>query len=670
MATSCLLFPALLSVAAFAQAGGPVNVWIPRGPEGGSVGRPVIDPQNPGTLYVAGDGKLFQTTDAAGHWSQVSAFSGTVLAVDPQDSSTLYSAGPPPLKSTDGGLTWNATGGLPQCIILSTLVIDPSNPSTVYVGCTGPMSTGGGGVFKSTDRGATWSAASVDLPVDQTVPSSPNIRIQALLIDPKNPSTLYALSAYPAGIFGGIFKSTDGAATWSSAYSGLPGNLIPFNSLAIDPQNPSTLYVVSGGMVAKSTDGAESWAIVSTKLDLQNLVVDPQDASTLYAISSNDVVKSTDGGASWSVVLSGYYEWSWVAVAPAAGGTSTVYAGGGWRGILKSSDGGVTWATANSGLIATDIDSLAIDPQNPRTLYALVNGAGLLKSTDGAASWSTPILAVAFAVAVDPRNEGTVYAWDGNGVRKSVDGGQSWVVLPLGSDDAGGLAIDSQSPGNIYYYYAEGYGYKSTDGGANWAKLSGFPGLISALATDPQDSGTLYAGSVAGQSGAADLTFSSGVLKSVDGGQSWSGVNTLWQAVGVSTIAVDPTNSNIVYAQTGDLDCEEYSCAANHRTDPEVVKAIGVYKSADGGATWVKLDVPGDPYTWLLGTDGQGALYAWVWSQAAFARSQDGGASWHLLPTTGLLPNAPIKTLAIDPQDANHLFAATYAGLFEIRLAP
>ena len=49
-----LLFLVLLSVAGFAQT----NVWTPRGPEGGVVGRPVIDPQNPGTLYVnAGCGR-------------------------------------------------------------------------------------------------------------------------------------------------------------------------------------------------------------------------------------------------------------------------------------------------------------------------------------------------------------------------------------------------------------------------------------------------------------------------------------------------------------------------------------------------------------------------------------------------------------------------------------
>jgi hypothetical protein len=207
---------------------------------------------------------------------------------------------------------------------------------------------------------------------------------------------------------------------------------------------------MSGGSVATSTDGAKSWAIVSPKLDLQNLVVDPQDSAILYAVSlfeghagSFGIVKSTDGGASWSVMLSEATNQAltWVAVAPTAGGTSAVYAGGDWRGILKSSDGGVTWATANSGLIATEIDSLAIDPQNARTLYVGVHSAGIFKSVDGAVSWSaTPALGVFYSVAVDPRNEGTLYAWDGGGTRKSVDGGQTWGQILAEGDAAAALS--------------------------------------------------------------------------------------------------------------------------------------------------------------------------------------------------------------------------------------
>ncbi|HYW48809.1 MAG TPA: hypothetical protein VE959_38450 [Bryobacteraceae bacterium] len=491
-----------------------------------------------------------------------------------------------------------------------------------------------------------------------------------LLIDPQNPNTLY--SANRSG--GAVFKSTTGAASWSRVWSPADSGLTDYRhlaSLVIDPQNPEALYVAAIGVVARSTNGGGSWAVVgsvSGALDLHGLVVDPQDSGTLYGLSNDGVEKSTDGGAAWNLALAGGAEW--VAVAPAAGGASALYAGGDWRGVLKSTDGGVTWARKNSGLIATSIDSLAIDPLTPGILYAGINGAGLFKTTDGAASWSTaPSLGVFFAIAVDPRNEGTVYAWDGNGVRKSLDGGQSWVALSLGSDDAGGLAIDTQNPANVYYYYETGYGYKSADGGADWSELAGFPGFLSALAADPQNSGTVYAGSVAGTGGGQAWSMSSGVLKSTDGGQSWSGVNTLWQSVEVSNVFVDPSNSNIVYARITGLDCSEYSCGAYDYTAPDVVQVIGLYRSSDGGASWVKLDVPGGPYTRLLGIDRQGALYAWMWSQSQFARSQDGGATWNALATTGL-PDQ-IMNLAIDRQDSNHLFAGTYgSGLFEIRLAP
>jgi photosystem II stability/assembly factor-like uncharacterized protein len=653
-----LLFPALLSVVGFAQTGGQVNVWIPRGPEGGVVPRrPVIDPQNPGTLYTGG----FRTTDAAQHWS---AFPRTPLAVDPQNSYTLYSfgSGCNLSKSMDGGLTWWNLGTAAPPVPWDddpSLVFDPSNPRTLYFGCR-PW-----GIFKSTDGGVTWSAANSGLPAENGY-----VPISALLIDPHSPSTLYAAAGWDLG----LFKSTDGAASWNpiwnSADSGLPANR-RLTSVAMDPQNTKTLYVVAAlGMVAKSIDGGGSWAVVGSlpgSFGPRGLVVDPQDSGVLYASTDRGVEKSTDAGGSWSLVLSRAPSYPlWLAVAPAAGGPSAVYAGGDWRGILKSSDGGATWARANSGLIITSIDSLAIDPQNGQTLYVGLNGAGLFKTTDGAASWSpTPSLEAFYAVAVDPRNEGTVYAWDGNGVRKSVDGGQSWAkIRPVG--DAGSLAIDTQSPDTLYYSYSSGgVLYQSMDGGAHWASLSGFPGFAS-VATDPQNSGTVYAGSVAGVSGGRASSMSSGVVKSTDGGQTWSGVNTLWRMVSVSKIVVDPSDASVVYAATTTFDCWDYICDVD-LTDPKLCNALGLYKSSDGGATWVKLDVPGGAdYTQLLGIDRQGALY--VSSLNQFAKSQDGGATWNALPSTGL---PFISTLAIDPLDSNHLFAGTYGrGLFEIRLAP
>ena len=440
-----LLFIVLLSVAGFTQAGGQVNVWIPRGPEGGRIGRPVIDPQNPGTIYASAGGRLYRTTDAAGHWNDLGVPSVTILAVDPRNSSTLYGANNNTLyKSTDGGLTWSKPGpGLPgTCGPLSfSFAIDPGNTSTLYAGCQGINLNGGGGLFKSTDGGATWNAASSGLP-------APNVPVNALAIDPVHgrrqtltrPGTLYAAIGANVSYGGGLFQSTDGAASWNAVNSGLPDSFF-INAMAVDPRNPNTLYLGGNYGVFRSTDGAASWTRAGNVFNVWNLAIDPLDSGSVYALNDSGILKSTDGGGSWSVVspegtASDPYPWlvGWLVVAPGEGGPSTVYAGGNARGVFKSLDGGSTWTLATSGLFATSIDSLAIDPQNPHTVYAGVYVAGLYRSTDGAVSWSaTPILpgVSVFALANDPQEPGTVYASGPNGLYKSIDGGASWVQLPV-----------------------------------------------------------------------------------------------------------------------------------------------------------------------------------------------------------------------------------------------
>ena len=691
-----LLFVVLLSIAGFAQTSGQVNVWIPRGPEGGVVGRPIIDPQNPGTLYINAAGSILKTIDAAAHWSGLGAPSVALLAVDPTNSSTLYGTinNTLLLKSTDGGVTWNPSGdSIPtQCAGSPSLVIDPNNPGTLYAGCAAPTLTGGGGIFKSTDGAATWSAASSGLAIDQTPGFPPNIRVSELLIDPQNPDTLYAVSGLALSVGGGVFKSTDGAQSWRPTNSGLTVPDGGVAALAIDPQDSNTLYVSAlygiKSPVFKSVDGGGSWTMVGSGPsrtaccagEMRNLAVDPQGSGTLYAVSNDGIVKSTDAGANFNLVLPLTDDWGlqWLVVAPGQGGATALYAGGDPRGVLKSSDAGATWATANSGVNASWIDFLAVDPQHPQTLYTAVEGTGLFKSIDGAASWSAaPVFpAVIFSLAIDPRNLGTVYASTGEGIQKSVDGGASWTQqLPADPDGAGlNLAIDLQNPGTLYEYNYAG-GMKTADGGASWTNLLPFssPALSpTAIATDPRNVGTIYAGTSTGKPGADALTYSSGVLKSVDGGRSWSGVNTLWQGAQVSTMIVDPTNSSVLYASIGDLICN-FSCVMNstpgYYSNPNVLNVVGPYKSTDSGSTWVKLGSPaGWGYGSIIGIDQQGTIYARA--PVGLVRSQDGGANWSPLPAIGLPSPVHVLAIAIDPQNPNHLFAGTGAGVFEITLVP
>jgi hypothetical protein len=85
-------------------------------------------------------------------------------------------------------------------------------------------------------------------------------------------------------VAGGVYKSTDGGATWSIFNTGLTNTAV--NALAIDPQRPTTLYAGTASGVFKSTDGAGTWSALSTGLpnfSVMALVIDPLRPTTLYA---------------------------------------------------------------------------------------------------------------------------------------------------------------------------------------------------------------------------------------------------------------------------------------------------------------------------------------------------------------------------------------------------
>ncbi len=138
------------------------------------------------------------------------------------------------------------TGSGPNGGLMTVLVIDPGNPSTLYAG------TQSGGVFKSTNGGVSWNPVNIGL-TDNT--------IYALAIEPAfGPFVgLYNSTIYAGTAVDGVFKSTNGGATWNPANTGLTDGTI--YSLLVDPINPHTLYAgTQFGGVFKSTNGGESWS--------------------------------------------------------------------------------------------------------------------------------------------------------------------------------------------------------------------------------------------------------------------------------------------------------------------------------------------------------------------------------------------------------------------------
>ena len=694
------------------------NVWTSVGPDGGRIQAITVDPQNPGTVYAVAGGGIFKTTDGAASWNRVYSpatsdgkvnYPATLVAVDPQDSNTLYAgtstAGV--FKSTDGGASWSmANRGLPKPTsypnnLLTTfttsysvgaLAIDPQNPETIYAGVNpnwdGPLpSTPAPTLFKSTDGGASWNAANSGLTADLVNYDgshfTANLNVYSLAINPQDSNTLYA--AGNVSNSGGIFKSTDGGASWRASFShgfGIaisPGIAI----VAIDPQDSNTLYAAGDG-IFKSTDGGASWSAANSGLPefISSLAIDPQNSGTLYAspeggcslpaCTYGQVFRSTDGGTSWadtglassptSSVSSAF-----LAIDPI--NSNTVYAGT-YDGLMKSLDAGSHWNAADSGLTASEIDSLAIDPQNAGAFLAISRGK-VLGTADGGAHWNviyTPLptddgLATypASVVVADPSAPGTLYVAiggngdGGGGILKSTDAGASWNRMPLpGRGGVGTLSMDPQNPGTLYAAVPYHAVYKSTDGAATWNKIAGRDELkedptgepiqgFGSVLVDPRNPSTLYVG-IYGSGG--------GLLKSIDGGQTWSLLTIPTEMTFSGIVAIDPQLSGTLYVW------DYYA---------------GVLKTTDGGQNW-KAFTSGLPATGIdirfIAVDPRNSNI--VYAAAVYSGlfwSTNGGASWSPLNTG--LTNLDVEVLLIDPRDPYTLYAGTYdGGVFAMTFFP
>jgi photosystem II stability/assembly factor-like uncharacterized protein len=265
-------------------------------------------------------------------------------------------------------------------------------------------------------------------------------------------------------------------------------------------------------------------------------------------------------------------------------------------------------------------------------------------------------------LAIDPVTPTTLYAGtveDRNhplwGVFKSIDSGNTWSAVNTGLPSDFGvyaLAIDPVDPSTVYAgTYGYGIGvysggvFKSIDGGATWSEVDSGPLAnlsIITLAIDPITSSTIYAG-----------TWGGGAFVSVDGGNSWSAINAGLRDLIVSALAIDPQTPSTLYAGT---------------------VSGGVFKSIDGGNTWsaVNVGLPTNYQVLALAIDPvtPSTLYAGLDGSArggGVFKSLDGGNTWSEadtgLPTT--TAGVGFHALAIDPVTPSTLYAGSFgAGAF------
>jgi photosystem II stability/assembly factor-like uncharacterized protein len=252
------------------------------------------------------------------------------------------------------------------------------------------------------------------------------------------------------------------------------------------------------------------------------------------------------------------------------------------------------------------IEAAIVSDAATRTIYIGSNGGGILKSMDDGASF-VPVNnglddVTISAMVLDPTNPEVVYASTAFSMYKTVDGGVSW--FPIGGSGVS-LIIDPSNPTTLYAGLSPVGGVvKSVDGGETFLPASngiGTPAVFT-LAIDPNHPNVLYAG-----------TQGFGAFKSSDGARTWTPLNldsTVW------SLLIDPADSNIVYAGTN---------------------GHGVYKSVDAGNSFERIGSPEVGVVYALAKSGK-QLFAGTATQGVSV-SEDGGRRWR---NTGVTPNTAL----------------------------
>ncbi len=277
------------------------------------------------TMYVAvATGGVWKTTNGGITFAPVSDSIGVgsigAVAAAPSDGNVVWvgsgeannmrssSWGVGVFKSSDGGKTWSKAM-LPRTQHIGRIAIDPRDPNVVYVAAMGPLWAAGGdrGLFKTTDGGKTWT---------NTKNISAQTGFTEVVIDPSNPDVLYAASlqrerrAYgflPGGTESGIWKTTDGARTWTRLTTGLPTGELGRIGLSICRSRPSTVYAsvhaaAAGNGFYRSDDAGSTWRKVDasngTAWYYSQVRCDPTDAEHVYRLNATSQ-ESYDGGKTW-----------------------------------------------------------------------------------------------------------------------------------------------------------------------------------------------------------------------------------------------------------------------------------------------------------------------------------------------------------------------------------
>ena len=690
---------AAMLVAAPVMAG--VGVWTSAGPDGGSNYTLNVYEAAPSTLFAGGRGGLFRSPNSGTTWTRIEIGLPDSLYVDlvapATNSPVIFISGSSQLfRSGNLGDLWvPVSTPVPASQYINDLSLQRGSSTKLAIAASL-------GVYVSNNGGSTWSGSGATLT---------SAEFSKIVYAADGSLYLGIYDSNPAN-FGGatLLKSTDSGNTWSALPTQPPG-LWGIAYLVESPADPQRLYASDGSSIVTTDNGGNTWTSITPPssgvgcVGIRTIAAHPTVAASLFVSCRNNGVHFSanvaapawsDWGAATGLTANGNdpVQANALAIHPGYPATPNIWVGAYDGGLFRTVNGGSTWAPINSGYQSTNIRALATHPVDTSASESVVlagfgdsatTTTAIYKSPNGGGLWLPSITGLNAeqirTISIDPTTVDatigaenfTVYAGgrseripalvnkDG-GIYKSVDAGNTWstidngIALVFGVHDMGTVRSVVPDPrscasppasgpcpmgsGPLQTIFAAGSGrgdlsapalpylsariYKSTNAGGLWvASENGLP--------LPQDLGPVPGSNYAFMGGIVPLVF-------------------------------DPTNTQTIYVGSF-LIWDEFVVGAS---EPTI--ANGVFKSTDGGASWLHSSI-GLPHNLSAASSHYDVLALAInpaHPQILYAAAQtsstqlkisrvyktiNGGANW-TEASTGIA-GQDVRALFVDPMDTS-----------------
>ena len=560
------------------------------------------------SCFLAGPGL------AAQQWTPIGPDGGDVrkLVRDPHSNRILLTTSTGRIfESLDSGISWLRLAQIGQTddYVIDGLIFHPSRPKLVYAAAWNLSDAYKGGVFRSTDGGATW----------RPLPQMRERSVRALAMAPNNPKVLIA-----AG-YDGVYRTTDGGERWSLISPPEHADLRNFDSIAIDPIDSEVVYAGTWHLPWKTTDGGLTWNVIKNGIvddsDVFSIIVDPQSPQTVYASACSGIYKSENAGEQFRKVQGIPFSARRTRVLKQDPSDPNIVYAGTTEGLWKTNDAGHSWTRMSAtNLIINDV---LIDPDNSHNVMLATDRAGVLASRDGGQTLVAHNKGFSHrqvtAVLVDKDDPATIYAGVINdkefgGVFVSHNSGDTWQQMSAGLNSADVFTLRQSGTKELIAGTTRGlFIYRSANKDYRWQQLNA--STLDAFVHDLDIAGDRWLAAT-----------NRGLFLSKDNGASWSGG-----------------------APLGERDFT-FVRAINGLT--VATSSHSLLVSSDNAGTWTRSALPANVNvisSVTVSDEGSGTIF--LGTREGAYRSLDRGQSWEFLPqlsvnnVTGLIYDATAQRL-------------------------